>query len=91
MTPRITARLLKFLLVLSTTLASLAWAQADFPNKPLKLIVPFPPGGVTDIVARTVSVKLSTGWLHPDHGQHQHFGDQPRHLCQAGLRPRDQL
>lgn len=37
---------------------SLAWAQADFPNKPLRMIVPFPPGGVTDIVARTVSVKL---------------------------------
>ncbi|WP_158273228.1 tripartite tricarboxylate transporter substrate binding protein [Limnohabitans sp. WS1] len=45
--------------------SSLAWAQADFPNKPLRMIVPFPPGGVTDIVARTVSVKLSADLGQP--------------------------
>jgi tripartite-type tricarboxylate transporter receptor subunit TctC len=50
---------LQRLLALSTLIASLAWAQADYPNKALRMIVPFPPGGVTDIVARTVAVKLS--------------------------------
>lgn len=51
--------LLKILLVFSGLIASLAWGQADYPGKPIRMIVPFPPGGVTDIVARTVSVKLS--------------------------------
>ena len=49
---------LQRLLALSALMASVAWAQADFPNKALRMIVPFPPGGVTDIVARTVAVKL---------------------------------
>ena len=35
-----------------------ASAQSDWPTKPLRMIVPFPPGGVTDIVARAVGVKL---------------------------------
>ncbi|MDD0811866.1 tripartite tricarboxylate transporter substrate binding protein [Curvibacter sp. RS43] len=38
--------------------APLAWAQAAYPNKPLRLLVPFPAGGATDILARTVSQKL---------------------------------
>jgi tripartite-type tricarboxylate transporter receptor subunit TctC len=36
--------------------ASSAWAQ--YPSRPLKLIVPFPPAGVTDIVGRIVAQKL---------------------------------
>jgi len=49
----------KTLLALTGLIASVAWGQADYPNKPIRMIVPFPPGGVTDIVARTVSLKLS--------------------------------
>lgn len=37
-------------------------APAEFPNGPVRLIVPFPPGGGSDIVARVISTKLSAKW-----------------------------
>jgi tripartite-type tricarboxylate transporter receptor subunit TctC len=40
---------------LAGTLATHAWAQDDFPNKPLTMLVPFPPGGVADTVGRPVA------------------------------------
>jgi tripartite-type tricarboxylate transporter receptor subunit TctC len=39
---------------------SLAWAQAgDYPSKPITLIIPFPPGGPTDVTGRVLAEKLT--------------------------------
>jgi tripartite-type tricarboxylate transporter receptor subunit TctC len=36
-----------------------AFAQADYPSKPIKIIVPFPPGGTSDVMGRMVAEPLS--------------------------------
>jgi tripartite-type tricarboxylate transporter receptor subunit TctC len=46
-------------LVCGVLAAAPALAQADYPNKPIKWIVPYPPGGTTDILARLMAQYLS--------------------------------
>jgi tripartite-type tricarboxylate transporter receptor subunit TctC len=36
-----------------------SWAQEQFPSRPVSIVVPFPPGGVVDAVARLVGQKMS--------------------------------
>src|SRR5688572_17833161 len=36
-----------------------AAAQADYPNRPVRLIIPFPPGGSNDVVGRMIATQLS--------------------------------
>ncbi len=53
-------RLLSLLLALGASLAPWAvQAQGAYPNKAVTLVLPFPPGGSTDIVARTIQPRLS--------------------------------
>ena len=61
---KLTQKLLLCLLALP--MAGTAATAADtFPERPMRIIVPFPPGGGTDTVARSVAAKLSERWNVP--------------------------
>ena len=49
-------------LVLFAVAVSAAWsgalAQSTYPTRPIRLIIPFPPGGAVDILSRTIAPKL---------------------------------
>ena len=40
-------------------------AAQSFPNRPVKIIVPFPAGGLADILARQLSEELGKVWKQP--------------------------
>ncbi|HEY4253607.1 MAG TPA: tripartite tricarboxylate transporter substrate binding protein [Roseomonas sp.] len=49
---------------LALAMPRLARAQAGYPERPIRLIVPFPPGGGTDVISREVGNRMAaaTGW-----------------------------
>lgn len=52
-------KLYRWVALLFSSLAVAAIAQSPWPNKPIKWIVPYPPGGITDSVTRVVLNKVS--------------------------------
>jgi len=60
-TLRITAALLSLFGLVSVP----AQAQSNYPNKPIKIVVPFPAGGTSDVLARMIGVKITEAWGQP--------------------------
>lgn len=52
----------KWVAVLGALLVSAAVGAQNYPNRPVRIIVPFAPGGATDIVTRIVAQKLTETW-----------------------------
>jgi tripartite-type tricarboxylate transporter receptor subunit TctC len=53
------ARSLAFFVIAASLGAASALAQQDYPNRPVRMIVPYPPGGPTDIMGRLTAEVLS--------------------------------
>src|SRR4051812_38541979 len=53
------------LLALSAAVVPAVRAQSTYPAKPIRLIVPFTPGGSSDILGRAVGQELSKAWSQP--------------------------
>lgn len=51
--------------ILSAGLASAQDASAGYPKKPIRIVVPFPAGGTSDVLARMVGQKLNDAWGQP--------------------------
>src|SRR5262249_22191250 len=56
---------LTWMAVLAALVASAAFAQTAFPTHTVKVIVPFPGGGINDVLARIVGDKLQARWGQP--------------------------
>src|SRR4051812_39484427 len=54
---------LSVILAIGATLLSNAAASAQsFPQKPIHLVVPYAPGGITDVIARALAQRLTEAW-----------------------------
>ncbi len=62
---RLTGLTLPFFLALAATLGCANALAQSYPAKPIRFVVPYPPGGSVDIAARAVGQKLSEAWGQP--------------------------
>ena len=59
------SRLIRILVACLALMVAPGYALAAFPDKPVRLIVPFPPGGGSDTLARILTKKLAEIWGQP--------------------------
>ena len=64
---------------LLVAVADSAAAQAAFPSRSVRFIVPYPPGSGTDIVARMLGPKLAEAW-----GQQVLVDNRPEAVARPG-------
>lgn len=55
---------LGLLLAATGTASSVAWGQA-YPSKPIRIVVPYTPGGSNDVLARILADRLGRAWAQP--------------------------
>ena len=55
----------KLLLALTLSLMTAGASAQPFPSQPVKIVVPFPPGGSADVLARILQPKLAEIWKQP--------------------------
>ena len=55
----------QFCIVVFSAMGLLQAQAQTFPNKPVKLVVTYPPGGSSDLMARIMGQKLSEVWGQP--------------------------
>lgn len=54
-------RLLPFFAIAILQVPSTTWSQA-YPARPVRFVVPYPPGGITDVLARVIAQRVSAEW-----------------------------
>ncbi len=58
-------RAIALLLALFVVLPAGAQDAGGYPSKPIRIVVPFPPGGATDLITRKIGEKLTQKWGQP--------------------------
>jgi len=58
-------KLIAGLLALIIAAPALAQDAASYPTKPIRIVIPFPPGGATDIITRRIGAELTKRWGQP--------------------------
>jgi tripartite-type tricarboxylate transporter receptor subunit TctC len=56
---------MKWLVLLASALLAAAAQAQEFPSRPLRLVVPYPPGALTDVLARAIGERLGTALRQP--------------------------
>ena len=62
---RLSGLMLPFFLLLAVTLTCADASAQSYPSRSIRLVVPYPPGGPLDIMARAIGQKLTEAWSQP--------------------------